>query len=110
MRKVAYIFDEPDNCSDCPLAKWVEIGNEEYGYRCMLPDGTKEPISLFTDDRPTDCPLVWIAYACDREQCPDCSHLDCEHTTDITHAKNFECVESHKYIEKQEDQKNGESK
>lgn len=29
-----------------------------------------------------------VLYVCDREKCPNC-HSECEHTTDISHAKNF---------------------
>lgn len=40
-----------------------------------------------------------IAYLCDRHACEDCSYPMCRHTTDITHAKNFECLEDRRYVE-----------
>ena len=30
-----------------------------------------------------------VLYVCDRRACDQCSH-ECNHTTDISHAKNFE--------------------
>ena len=33
-----------------------------------------------------------ILYLCDRQACPNCSYPNCEYTTDIRHAKNFEYV------------------
>lgn len=33
-----------------------------------------------------------VAYLCDHLQCPDCSYPNCDHTTDITHARNFVSV------------------
>ena len=45
-----------------------------------------------------------ILYECDRRACHDKCSMNCYHTTDITHAKNFECengiwVERHSYPE-----------
>ena len=31
-----------------------------------------------------------ILYLCDQRACPNCSYPECEYTTDIRHAKNFE--------------------
>ena len=31
-----------------------------------------------------------VLYLCDRRACQDCIYPDCEYTTDIHHAKNFE--------------------
>ena len=44
-----------------------------------------------------------VAYICDQEQCDDCSaELGfCYHTTDISHAVNFEEVEPGKWMEKE---------
>lgn len=33
-----------------------------------------------------------ILYLCDRQACPNCSYPNCEYTTDIRHAMNFEYV------------------
>ena len=33
---------------------------------------------------------IW--YLCDQRACPNCSYPECEYTTDIRHAKNFEYV------------------
>ena len=33
-----------------------------------------------------------ILYLCDQRACQDCTYPDCEYTTDIHHAKNFECM------------------
>ena len=47
-----------------------------------------------------------IAFLCDWEACDigaDC--LDCHHTTDVSHAKNFEKVAEGKYMEKEEKHK-----
>ena len=33
-----------------------------------------------------------ILYLCDQRACQDCAYPDCEYTTDIRHAKNFEYV------------------
>ena len=33
-----------------------------------------------------------ILYLCDQQACQDCAYSDCEYTTDIRHAKNFEYV------------------
>lgn len=32
-----------------------------------------------------------VLYECDRRACHEKCSLPCRHTTDITHAKNFEC-------------------
>lgn len=45
-----------------------------------------------------------VLYECDKRACPDKCNLECHHTTDITHAKNFEYensgwVERHSYPE-----------
>lgn len=47
-----------------------------------------------------------VLYECDGRACHDKCNLECHHTTDITHAKNFECesgiwVERHSYPEKE---------
>lgn len=33
-----------------------------------------------------------IAFECDRRDCDRCNNLDCDHTVNIRHAKNFELV------------------
>jgi hypothetical protein len=33
-----------------------------------------------------------VVYLCDRKKCKDCSYPICTHTSDIEHAKNFECT------------------
>lgn len=53
-----------------------------------------------------------VLYVCDREKCPNC-HSECEHTTDISHAKNFfhtvrdknEMVYETIYVELNDDEK-----
>lgn len=35
---------------------------------------------------------IGILYLCDGEQCPNCCGANCEHTTDIKHAKNFKNI------------------
>lgn len=43
-----------------------------------------------------------VAYICDRRYCPEgCKNPDCHHTVDISHAKNFEQVDTNKWIEKE---------
>lgn len=46
----------------------------------------------------TKTPNDHILYLCDKEQCEDCFEL-CNHTTDIRHAKNFQCVRGDWYQE-----------
>lgn len=40
-----------------------------------------------------------IFYYCDRCKCDNCNNIDCEHTSDITHARNFEKDENGNYFE-----------
>lgn len=40
-----------------------------------------------------------IFYYCDRCKCDNCTNIDCEHTSDITHARNFEKDENGNYFE-----------
>lgn len=45
-----------------------------------------------------------VLYECDRLACPGTCYEDCHYTSDVTHAKNFECVdglwlENHSYPE-----------
>jgi MinD superfamily P-loop ATPase len=48
-----------------------------------------------------------IVYLCDRDGCAVCSS-DCNHTSDIAHAINFEQVAPGKYAEKDTSQKKHE--
>lgn len=34
-----------------------------------------------------------ILYLCDRRACEKCSYPDCQHTTDVYHARNFERID-----------------
>lgn len=43
-----------------------------------------------------------IAYICDRQACENCDYPTCQHTTDISHAVNFEEVGENRYFEKGE--------
>lgn len=43
-----------------------------------------------------------VAYVCDRKMCEECAS-DCNHTFDIRHAKNFECIADNEYFEKDTD-------
>ena len=44
--------------------------------------------------KPSDRPKPnVILYECDRQKCTDCSWPICQHTSDITHAKNFKLVD-----------------
>lgn len=43
-----------------------------------------------------------VVYICDRKQCENCSYPLCEHTTDISHAINFEDLGDGCYAEKKE--------
>lgn len=43
-----------------------------------------------------------VFYICDREKCENC-FSECKHTTDITHALNFEKLFDGVYMEKEED-------
>lgn len=53
-----------------------------------------------------------VLYVCDRKKCPNCQP-ECEHTTDISHAKNFfhtargknEMVYETIYVELNDDEK-----
>lgn len=38
---------------------------------------------------PVEEPKPRILYECDRRACSRCSYPDCQHTDDISHAKNF---------------------
>lgn len=40
-----------------------------------------------------------IFYYCDRRKCDNCNNIDCEYTSDITHARNFEKDASGNYVE-----------
>lgn len=40
---------------------------------------------------------IQVLYICDREKCEDCFN-SCNHTTDISHAKNFK-LEGNFYVE-----------
>ena len=40
-----------------------------------------------------------VLYLCDRRACSKCSYPQCEHTTDISHAKNFARICPGAYIE-----------
>lgn len=42
-----------------------------------------------------------VAYICDGKACTICNGLDCHHTVDIRHARNFECATENKYVEKE---------
>lgn len=45
-----------------------------------------------------------IVYLCDRKRCNDdqtCESIDCDHTMDIRHAKNFEMLRPNIYVEKE---------
>lgn len=46
-----------------------------------------------------------VFYICDREKCEKC-FSGCKHTTDITHAINFEKWFDGKYIEKNKEEQN----
>ena len=47
-----------------------------------------------------------VLYACDRNACHECSSVDCHHTTDITHAVNFEIgIDGNYYFEKLPDKR-----
>lgn len=44
-----------------------------------------------------------VLYLCDRRACENCSYPRCKHTSDVTHALNFECMFG-AYIEKCEEE------
>jgi hypothetical protein len=42
-----------------------------------------------------------VLYLCDKRECEKCSSVQCKHTLDITHAKNFELgIDGSTYVEK----------
>lgn len=54
--------------------------------------------------------MDYIAYLCDRKQCENCSYPTCRHTTDISHAVNFEqCGNTNRYIEKEPEEDNDDN-
>lgn len=48
------------------------------------------------DEHPTQ-----VAYVCDNEACGAACSTECHHTTDVRHARNFECVGENQYMEKE---------
>lgn len=42
-----------------------------------------------------------VLYLCDLKACDPCPHTECKHTSDISHAVNFERVGTDAYFEKE---------
>lgn len=47
-------------------------------------------------ERPEPKNTTKILYVCDRLKCKNCCYPDCKHTSDITHAVNFEAYKDSK--------------
>ena len=66
---------------------------------------TPEPTTHIPPPMPIVKPEIRIAYLCDRKACGDlCSYPECKHTSDVTHANNFQkfgCINA--LIEKESD-------
>lgn len=42
-----------------------------------------------------------VLYSCDLKACDPCPHTECKHTSDISHAVNFEMVGNNHWFEKE---------
>ena len=70
----------------------------------MLDEDEREVPLAYNDPIPDWCPLIEIAYECDKDECENgCNNQDCFHTTDIDHAVNFNKLCDGKYMEKRRD-------